>query len=98
MMPDCRGVEEPRIYSKRAKSPSVGFVPQAGITDMTILKTDTFLYEFNICFLFKCGIVTFILRTSAPMRILKHVHNEDKKKKSFNIILRITIKIYILNS
>ena len=33
-MPDCRGVGESRIYSKRAKkSPFAGFVPQSGITD-----------------------------------------------------------------
>ena len=33
-MPDCRGVEESRIYLKRAKkSPFAGFVPQSGITD-----------------------------------------------------------------
>ena len=32
-MPDCRGVGESRIYSKRAKkSPFAGFVPQSGIT------------------------------------------------------------------
>ena len=33
VMPDCRGVGESRIYSKRAKkSPFAGFVPQSGIT------------------------------------------------------------------
>ena len=33
-MPDCRGVGESRIYSKRAKkSLFAGFVPQSGITD-----------------------------------------------------------------
>ena len=33
VMPDCRGVRESRIYSKRAKkSPFTGFVPQSGIT------------------------------------------------------------------
>ena len=32
-MPDCRGVGESRIYSKRAKkSPFAGFVPQSDIT------------------------------------------------------------------
>ena len=32
-MPDCRGVGESRIYSKRAKKrPFAGFVPQSGIT------------------------------------------------------------------
>ena len=34
VMPDCWGVGESRIYSKRAKkSPFAGFVPQSGITD-----------------------------------------------------------------
>ena len=34
-MPDCRGVGESRIYSKRVKkSPFAGFVPQSGITDL----------------------------------------------------------------
>ena len=33
-MPDCRGLGESRIYSKRAKkSASTGFVPQSGITE-----------------------------------------------------------------
>ena len=33
VMPDCRGVGESRIYSKRVKkSPFAVFVPQSGIT------------------------------------------------------------------
>ena len=33
-MPDCRGVGESRVYSKRAKkSPSADFVPKSGIAD-----------------------------------------------------------------
>ena len=41
VMPDCRGVGESRIYSKRAKkSPFTGLDPQSGITDARqILKS-----------------------------------------------------------
>ena len=40
VMPDCRGVGESRIYSKRAKkSPFAGFVPQSGITGRALSCT-----------------------------------------------------------
>ena len=39
VMPDCRGVGESRIYSKRAKkSPFAGFVPQSGITGTALFS------------------------------------------------------------
>ena len=40
-MPDCRGVGESRIYSKRAKkSPFAGFVPQFGITGSKQVRSE----------------------------------------------------------
>ena len=39
VMPDCQGVGESRLYSKRVKkSPSAGFVPQSGITTYDTLS------------------------------------------------------------